>query len=154
MNTSTPQLERALRHHQMGQLDTAERMYREIIHDDPRHADALHLLGIALHQRRNNQAAVDYITRAIAVDASMAVFHSNLGAAYQALGEVDEAVKCFRDAIRVAPDDVDAWCNLAAVLQNAGRCEEAAAAYREVLRLDPMSVFSVQFSVFSESIPN
>ena len=137
MESTTPQLALAMRHHQLGQLDTAERLYREIVNADPGHADALHLLGVARHQQRDTSGAVDYISRAIQVDGSMAIFHSNLGAAYQALGDVDEAVKCFRDALRISPACVDAWSNLAAVLQGAGRKEEAIAAYRELLTLVP-----------------
>ena len=39
-------LQRALRHHQAGQLAQAEPLDREILRAQPRHADALHLLGV------------------------------------------------------------------------------------------------------------
>ena len=35
-----------LRHHQAGELDEAGRFYRRVLLEDPRHADARHLLGV------------------------------------------------------------------------------------------------------------
>ena len=41
----------AVRLHRQGQLDQAELIYRHILDETPRHADALHLLGVVAHQR-------------------------------------------------------------------------------------------------------
>lgn len=135
MATVSETLELAVRHHQAGRLESAEKLYHEIVRLDPRHADALHLLGIASHQRNENQTAVEYISRAIAVDGSAAIYHSNLGAAYQALGDTRSAIECFHEALRISPNYPDAWHNLAAVLHAARKLEAAAAAYRELIRV-------------------
>src|ERR1700733_6783523 len=37
--------------HQAGNLPQAEQLYQQILERDPRHADALHLLGVIAHQR-------------------------------------------------------------------------------------------------------
>ncbi|MEW6586972.1 MAG: tetratricopeptide repeat protein, partial [Nitrospirota bacterium] len=51
-------LQAALGQHQAGNLDEAERIYREILQRQPDNADALHLLGIVLFQKKNYDAAV------------------------------------------------------------------------------------------------
>ena len=137
MDSTPRKLEIAVGCHQMGDIDRAEGLYREIVNADPQHADALHLLGVAAHQQQNHRSAVDFIRRAIEVERAMAPFHSNLGAAHQALGETDSAVSCFREATRLDPDYADAWFNLGAVLLGAQRLEEAADAFLEVLRINP-----------------
>jgi Flp pilus assembly protein TadD len=60
----------AMRHHQAGNLGEAERLYRLILQEEPRHGDALHLLGVLHHQSGRNEAAVELIRQAIAQNGS------------------------------------------------------------------------------------
>lgn len=49
--TASPSMIRqAITLHQQGQLDKAERLYTRILHDQHNHFDALHLLGVLMHQ--------------------------------------------------------------------------------------------------------
>ena len=81
----------ALRYHQQGQLAEAERRYRQVLDLDPHHADSLHLLGVLAHQVGRDDVAVELIGKAIARDRRPAAFHTNLGTALQALGQLEEA---------------------------------------------------------------
>ncbi|MGE3317530.1 MAG: tetratricopeptide repeat protein, partial [Planctomycetaceae bacterium] len=133
----TEKLQAAVQHHQAGALDLAESQYREIIRIDPEHADALHLLGVVSHQRSENQTAVEFIRRAIAINGSTALYHSNLGACYRQLGKFDEACASFHEAIRIAPQFAGAHYNLGMALQASGRFEEAVDAYRTAIQIEP-----------------
>jgi len=79
---------KAIEFHQRGQLAEAERIYRQILELDSRHADSLHLLGVMAHQVGRDEIAVELICQAIAVDKRPAAYHSNLGTAYQALDDL------------------------------------------------------------------
>jgi Flp pilus assembly protein TadD len=68
----------ALQHHQTGRLNDAERLYREILKVDSRHANALHGLGILALQAGRNDIAADLIGKAIAQNGQEPAFHSNL----------------------------------------------------------------------------
>lgn len=140
MKDMTPiceKLELAVRYHRAGEIQRAERLYGEIIRLDAGHADALHLLGVASHQRCRYDAAAEYIRRAIAIDDTKAVYHSNLGAAYRALGRLDDAIASYREAIRIKPDFADAHCNLGNSLSERQRTSEAIASYRQAAQLKP-----------------
>jgi protein O-GlcNAc transferase len=89
----------ALRHHQAGRLNDAERLYRQVLAVDPRHADSLHLLGVIAHQIGRHDLAVELISKAIAINAKNAAYHSNLGLAHKAQGKLDEAVAHYRRAL-------------------------------------------------------
>src|SRR5437868_4519582 len=99
MPTIAEALIQGLTHHRGGQLQAAEQLYRQVLQADPEQADAWHLLGVLAHQVGQPAVALDYIGRAIQLNPSMAAYHANLGTVYQALGRLDEAAACFRDAV-------------------------------------------------------
>jgi tetratricopeptide (TPR) repeat protein len=61
----------------------------------------------------------------------------NRGNALVGAGRREEAVAAYREAIRVAPGNPEAWHNLGCVLGELGRKDEAVAALEETLRLKP-----------------
>ena len=82
----------AVQHHQAGRLAEAEAIYRQILAVEPRHADALHLLGVIAHQVGRNDVAVEMILKAITLAPANPAFHSNLGEPYRQLGRLDDAI--------------------------------------------------------------
>jgi tetratricopeptide (TPR) repeat protein/SAM-dependent methyltransferase len=127
----------AVRHHQAGRLHEAERLYRQILAADSRHADSLHLLGVIAYQVGHHDLAADLINRAIAINANDAVYHSNLSNALKGQGRLDEAVACCRRAIDLKPDFAEAHNNLGNALKDQGRLDDAVACYRQALVLKP-----------------
>ena len=129
----------ALRHHQTGRLEEAERLYRQILQADPNHADALHFLGVIAHQRGRNQAALELLNAAIAHNGRVASFYNNRGNVLKALGRMDEALASYRQALTLKPDHAEAHAHVGSVLQAQGQLEAAVAAYRQALSLRPGS---------------
>ncbi len=129
----------ALRHHQAGRLEEAERLYRQVLQGDPKHADALHFLGVIAHQRGRDDVALELLRQAIAQNARVPSFHNNLGNVLKALGRLEEAVASYHQALALRPDHAEAHGNLGSALQAQGRLDAAAAAYRRALALKPGS---------------
>ena len=127
----------ALGHHQAGRLSEAEQLYLQILKIDPRHADALHFLGVLAHQIGRNDLAVDLIGRAIAQNGRVPAFHNNLGNALKAQGKLQEAAASYAGALVHKPNHVGALFNLGLMLQMQGKLEEAAASYRRALSYKP-----------------
>jgi len=132
--------DRARRAHQTGDLRQAERLYREVLQADPRHADAQHLLGYLEYQAGHAEAALPLLRGAIAVNPPAAVYHSTLGRALQELGQLAQAVACFQRALQLDPNHVDALKHLGLVYKDQGLLAEAAACFRQVLRHYPTEV--------------
>jgi len=129
----------ALRHHQTGRLEEAERLYRQILQADPNHADALHFLGVIAHQRGRNEDALELLNAAIAHNGRVASFHNNRGNVLKALGRMDEALASYRRALTLKPDHAEAHAHVGSVLQAQGQHDAAVAAYRQALSLKPGS---------------
>jgi tetratricopeptide (TPR) repeat protein/SAM-dependent methyltransferase len=129
----------ALGQHRAGQFAAAERLYREVLARTPRHAPALHFLGVLRHQQGDSAAAVELIGQAIAADGNVADFHYNLGVILEAIGRRDEAAARYRAASELKPDHFGAWLNLGNVLIAVGQLEVAEAACRTAASLNPQS---------------
>ena len=88
----TDLISKALSHHQAGQLDHADALYREILKINPRNPDALHLLGLIHHQLGNHQLGIDLMFQAVAITPTAAMY-CNLGVATEALGNMKDAAE-------------------------------------------------------------
>jgi len=75
-----------VQYHNAGDLTKAEGIYKQILQSHPDQPVALHLLGVIAHQVGKNDAAVDLLTRALALNPELAEAHSNLGLALKDLG--------------------------------------------------------------------
>ncbi|MGA2440076.1 MAG: tetratricopeptide repeat protein [Tepidisphaeraceae bacterium] len=135
--TLQQQLQSGLSHHQAGRLAEAEKIYRQVLAQQPDHAEASHLLGVLARQSGDADAAVKLIRQAIRLKPDHAVAHGNLGNALKDLGQLDEAVACYRRAIRLMHDHAAAHCNLGNALKDLGQLDEAIACYRHAIRLKP-----------------
>jgi predicted O-linked N-acetylglucosamine transferase (SPINDLY family) len=127
----------ALRHHQAGRLNEAERLCRQVLALESGHADSMFLLGVMAGQLGRHDQAIDMIGKAIALDASVAAFHYNLATALQQQGRLAEAIACHRKAIELQPDFPEAHSNLGVALMEQGRLDEAVACQRAATELRP-----------------
>jgi protein O-GlcNAc transferase len=130
-------LRQAVGLHQQGQLAQAESLYRTILNRAPYHFDALHLLGLIEHQRKNFAAAARLIGRALQVDAKFAPAHVNLGDALRGLKRYPEALASYDRALAVKPDYAEALSNRGNALLELRRHEPAAASYDRALAIKP-----------------
>ena len=105
---STKSSDIAFAHHQSGRLQQAEQAYQQILQVEPRHADALHLLGLVFHQLSRHDAAIERISRAIELKPKSVVYLTNLAVVYQAAGRFDQAVATCQRVLRIKPDHAKA----------------------------------------------
>jgi predicted O-linked N-acetylglucosamine transferase (SPINDLY family) len=127
----------AIRRHQAGDLHAAEGIYRQILRQDPRQADALHLLGMIAHQVGQHNSALNLIRSAIEIDPNAAPFHNNLGGVNMALGNLPDAVRSFQRAVELMPESSEHHYNLGNALQELGELDRAVASFERALQLAP-----------------
>lgn len=120
-----------------GLLDPAVLALDEVLRLDPLQFDALHLLGVIAMQRRDFPACIDFIQRAIAVDAEMAMAHVNLGVACLETQRRDEALAAFDAAIALEPDFPQAHFGRGVVLLERKQWDDAIACFAKALALQP-----------------
>ncbi len=139
-NNQTPhmnaaaQLQLALHQHSTGQLDHAEQIYRQILATAPRQQDALHFLGMLLHQRDNNTDALPLLEKSIAVSPRNAVFLNNLATVLIKLNRPEDAVAACQKAISVQPKFGPAFYNRGNALLLVGKPSEALESFRSAFK--------------------
>ena len=123
--------------HGAGDFQTAERLYRKALAQQPNNFDALNLLGVVRAQQGQYQEAKLLIAKAVALNPRHVGALSNLGNVLSELGQPAEAVESLKRALALEPDNIDAVYNLGNALSKARRYEEALDSYRDVLRRRP-----------------
>lgn len=130
------QLQRAVFLHRHGQLAQAQAIYEDILRIQPRHFDALHLLGVVAAATGDPRKALGLIEQAIQV-APSAVAYNNRGAALEELGEWEAALQSYERACDLKSDYADPWYNRGNCLRRARHFEAALASYDRAIALDP-----------------
>jgi tetratricopeptide (TPR) repeat protein len=137
MNQLSAPLAIALENHQAGHMADAESGYRAILEEHPDHVDALHYLGVLLHQRGDNEHAAKLLDRALSLALDAAACWSNRGLVAAALGDLPYAVECHERALAIDPAFSNARNNLGVALQKQGLFNEAIEQHKTLLAQDP-----------------
>jgi protein O-GlcNAc transferase len=130
----------AFAQHRQGNLAEAERLYRQVLREQPGQVDALLNLGILALQVGQPQAAEALISQAVAGNSPHPSAYLNLGVAQRHLGRREEALASFNRALQLAPDNADVFNNRGSILLELQRPQEALASLERALQLNPGSV--------------
>jgi Tfp pilus assembly protein PilF len=130
-------LARAAAHYAAGEYDAAATCAAAIVAQEPKHFDALHLLGVLCLGRNRLADAACYLERAAQLNAGVAQVNLNRANAWLALKQPARAEALSRAMLRAQPDHADALNNLGAALGQLGRGAEAIEAFRRAVRHAP-----------------
>jgi len=123
--------------HQQEKLEQAKIIYEQVLAQQPRHCDALHLLGVLAFQANDHALAAELIKKAIDINPTSATAYASLGLVLQGLGRLDEALVSYDKALALKPGDAEAFNNRGNVLNNLRRLDEALVSYDKALALKP-----------------
>jgi tetratricopeptide (TPR) repeat protein len=91
-------------YHQQGKLTQASNCYEQALKIQPLHFDSIHMQGVIAAQSQRFELAVEWLTRAVSIDARNAIAYSNLGNALQGLGRYKAAIENYDRAIQMNPN--------------------------------------------------
>ena len=126
-----------LAHHRAGRIEDAERAYRAALARAPLYPEALHYLGLVLHQKGKFQDSVDTLSLAAGPLAGNADFHANFGLALKEAGRWMRAKVEYGQALASRPDHAGAMFNLGLLLGEEGDHEGAAALFAKLAAREP-----------------
>lgn len=149
MNTGRPTDEHILRTLQVGvdlQRDgkflEAERIYQTVLRVEPRHPDALNLMGTLSVEANKLEIALDYFQKALRRSPRNPVFLNNMGNLLLRLKQNDKARQQLVKAIQAKPDFVEALCNLGKAYKLLLDGAHAETLYRKAILIEPTSLMA------------
>jgi tetratricopeptide (TPR) repeat protein len=123
--------------HQQGKFADAERIYREILQNQPQHLGALFRLGVIALQTRHPERAVELIGKVIALEPDNTEAYYNRGLALQDLKRPKDALASYDRAIALKPNFATAYNSRGNALLNLKRPAEALASFDRAIALMP-----------------
>jgi predicted O-linked N-acetylglucosamine transferase (SPINDLY family) len=96
----------------LGRMTEAIDTYASVMTYEPEHPDALLGLGEAYQRLGRQEAAIEAYRRGLAARPESPATLIALGALLQVSDRLDEAIGCFSEAVRQAPDMMNAWASL------------------------------------------
>jgi tetratricopeptide (TPR) repeat protein len=136
-NSAAGLLQEAIGHHMAGRAAEAEVIYRRILSREPRHADALHLMGVLAGQNGRPEEAIQWIERAIAVAPRVPLYYDSLAESYRRMGKLQDAARFLAKAVELAPNSAEAANKLGNIQKNLGNTDEAIASFRRAIQFNP-----------------
>lgn len=122
---------------QAGDADAAENALRQIVAENPRQADAWHMLaGLAIRAGRTADA-IESASKAHQIDRRNPEYLNTLGIAYGEGQRLDDAERCFKRSLKERPNRADTHYNLGKTYAKLGNLAEAGRSYLRARQLDP-----------------
>lgn len=123
--------------HQANQLESAEKIYRQLLEIVPNDADLLHFFGMLRNQRGFTDEAVDWIKKALALAPDYVDAENSLGNIYLQTGQPEIAERHFRRSLQLNPRFAAACANLGIALKKQGRAREAEEFLQKAIGYEP-----------------
>ncbi|MGD0023401.1 MAG: tetratricopeptide repeat protein [Xanthobacteraceae bacterium] len=130
-------LRRALRAHEQGEFDKAERLCNAVLQHHPDNFDALHCLGQINYRRGRLDTALVLMQEALKADLGRADGFAGLGLVFHCMRRFKEALASYDEGLRIAPDNAELRNRRGVALLELGRPREALEDFDRVLAADP-----------------
>ncbi len=127
----------AAEQHRAGNLPEAERLYRQVLKEQPHNVDALRLLGMIAFAAGRHQDAETLLRRAVGFAPDFAGAVTDLARVLQERNRLAEAIDYFEHAASLQPASPHAHFLLAGAYAPAGRSPDAIRAFRKAIELRP-----------------
>lgn len=125
----------------LGQIDSAYETLKQLLHLHPKSAVGYNELGFVERLQATNQdgilKAIADFQHAIELDPNLTAAYTNLGAAYEAVGDATNAMETRKKAVELSPDDAEAHAQLGLSYLAADHADDAKLELEKAISLNP-----------------
>ncbi|MCC6391786.1 MAG: tetratricopeptide repeat protein, partial [Bryobacterales bacterium] len=121
----------------IGDRDSARRSYEQALESNAESVDALRGLAALAIERNDFEQALDYQARLIDQGERSPELFYNTGLLLQKSGQVEDAIRLYKEALTERPNFAEALLNLGHALKSKGQQEEARTYWKQALDAKP-----------------
>ena len=130
-------LAQAARLHKEGKLEEAEKLYRQVLQDNPDNVDAMRMLAMVAAALKHFDDAERLLRRVVGIAPDFLAAVIDLGRVLKEQDRFEEAIGYFKKAIEINPNNPQTHFMLAGAYAPAALNHEAVKEYRRTLELSP-----------------
>ncbi|MCV0427913.1 MAG: tetratricopeptide repeat protein [Roseibium sp.] len=137
-NPVREKLMKGLAYQKSGEIEKAQRCYKQVLKKTPNNPDALNLIGVTYRQLGFPKRAIEFIQKAIASNPNQSSFYANLARAMMDVGtDPDSLLAVSHKALSLNPVEREALNIKGIALTSLERWEEAEVTFQTVLKSFP-----------------
>ena len=130
-------LQEGLDAHVAGNLDQAEKKYKQVIEDDDQNAFAYYNLALVEQTTNRPEDAEKHYRQALAINPEFTSALFNLAILRTAAGATDEARSLYQQLLAIDPGNASAHLNLGFLFRDQGQEDDAQREFAAAIAIDP-----------------
>jgi predicted O-linked N-acetylglucosamine transferase (SPINDLY family) len=121
-------------------FEEAKAIYNQLLELSPDNSEAWHNLGMTNYElaRLQLESSRFCLLKALQLDDSVSTYHYSFALIHEAMGDFSLAKQAYHEAIRLKPDDVDAYNNLGTLEKKTNNLIEAEQVFKQFIKINPM----------------
>ncbi len=123
--------------HLAGKLSEAENLYHHLVQQQPQNPEVHHFFGILRYDQKKYEDAEHFVTRAIELDSTQAVYYYTLGKINNGMRRYWQAIGLLRKALSMPKCPLDVFNELGSAMRKIGKFDDSEKCYREILAQFP-----------------
>ena len=123
--------------HQSGKITEAQKIYLELIKDNPSDYRLYFLIGTSFLQLKNFNEAASYLDQSIKIKPNFPNNYNSKGVVFSELKQFEEAIKNYNIATELKPDFLEAHLNKGICLKKIQKYNDAVQSFLECIKIDP-----------------
>lgn len=127
----------AIKLHENGDIDAAEKIYRQLLEIAPSNPDLLNLLGLIAQAKHIHVEAINLFYEAIKQSPKHPPIHFNLAVSLRAWGKPFEAIDAFQRVIELEPSMYEAYAGTAQIYIDLSQKEKALEFLKKAVEINP-----------------
>jgi len=130
----------AVNFHKQNNFEQAEKIYKKLLVENPNNYLVLGNLALLEIQLKRYPNAIDYLKKAIKVNANYEQGYCNLGKVYYLLSDIKKSIKYYKKTIKINPQSEDAHYNFGYVLHKIGDQKKAKIHFETSIFINPKNL--------------
>ena len=132
-STTDRTLQKAIQHHQDGQLKKADALYSKVMHKEPKHAEATHMRGVLKVQQKKYDHAIELLKTASNLSPKDPWVRFHQCELYHSMAQLETAGHYFKEALALGADHPDVHYMLGNTFFDQERFADAVGCYKAAL---------------------